>query len=154
LHKVLIVANQTIGGAALETAVSERLAAGSCAFHLVVPVPPSPTAAIAVALASVESASAPIPEIPDQRQVAADRLTAGLAWLQSLGCSATGEVVSSDLVGEVRSIVERDQFDDIVVSTLPTRLSRWLRQDLPSRLGRQVTVPVVVVTAENEPEPD
>ena len=35
----------------------------------------------------------------------------------------------------------------VLVSTLPTTLSRWLRQDLPHRISRKVDVPVAVVTS-------
>jgi hypothetical protein len=30
--------------------------------------------------------------------------------------------------------VNREQFDEIIVSTLPTRVSRWLDLDLPRKL--------------------
>ena len=36
--RILIVAHQTIGGAALEQAIADRMAAGADEFHLVVPV--------------------------------------------------------------------------------------------------------------------
>ncbi len=98
VHRVLIVANQTIGSAELTSAINERIASGS-RFHLLVPVPPTPPSAISVGLAAV--------------------------------------------VG----VVERDQVDEIIVSTLPSRISKWLRQDLPHKIEKHVTVPVTVVSA-------
>jgi GABA permease len=151
VRKVLIVANQTIGGPDLEAALSERLAQGPCEFHLLVPVPPASPSAIAVGLAAGESAPTVVPEIPDQRKVAADRLDAGLTWLRSLDAEATGEVGVTDVVTAVRAVVTHTTFDEIVVSTLPTRLSRWLRQDIAHRLGRHVTLPIAVVTAQSWP---
>ena len=41
--------------------------------------------------------------------------------------------------------------DEIILSTLPTGISRWLGQDVPSRLKSAVSVPVIVVTAERAP---
>jgi len=37
--------------------------------------------------------------------------------------------------------------DEVIISTLPSTLSRWLRQDLPHRIERKVSVPVTVVTS-------
>jgi cell pole-organizing protein PopZ len=44
-------------------------------------------------------------------------------------------------------VVERGGIDEIIVSTLPSRLSRWLHQDLPHKVERRVDIPVSVVTA-------
>ena len=151
VRTVLIVANQTIGGRDLSAAVSERLGGGDCAFHLVVPVPPTPPSVIAAGLAAIESAAPAMIDVPDQRIVAAERLEAGMEWLRSLGATATGEVGSTDAVATVSAVVERDPIDEIIVSTLPSRLSRWLKQDLPRKLERAVSVPITVVTARSDP---
>lgn len=150
---VVIVANQTLGGADLRVAVEERMASGCERFHLVVPVPPSPSPAIAVGLATAEVAMIPEIDLPDQRAIAAERLEHGLAWLRERGCTADGAIALGDAVDAVRDVVERGGVTEVIVSTLPSRLSRWLRQDLPSRIGRAVDVPVVVVTpADDEPD--
>jgi GABA permease len=141
VHKVLIVANQTIGSAELE-----RIADGAH-FHLLVPVPPTPPSAISVGLAAVESAATAFMVLPDLRALAEERLEVGLEWLRGLNADATGEVGLVDTVAAVLTVVERDQIDEIVVSTLPSRISKWLRQDLPHKIEKHVTVPVTVVTA-------
>jgi hypothetical protein len=38
------------------------------------------------------------------------------------------------------------EIDEVIVSTLPRGLSRWLGEDVPSRLRDSVRVPVTVVT--------
>jgi GABA permease len=43
--------------------------------------------------------------------------------------------------------MQRQQFDEVIISTLPKRVSRWLHQDLPSKVRRHVSIPVTVVTA-------
>ena len=46
----------------------------------------------------------------------------------------------------MRETLEREPFDEVIVSTLPARVSHWLHGDLPSRL-EQLGLPVTVVTA-------
>ena len=51
----------------------------------------------------------------------------------------------------MRAVIESRQIDEIIISTLPTTISRWLRQDLPSRVERKFSLPVTVVTAIDRP---
>jgi hypothetical protein len=52
-----------------------------------------------------------------------------------------------DPVEAVRQVMETTQVDEVIVSTLPQRVSRWLHRDVPSRV-QALGVPVTVVTAE------
>lgn len=149
---VLIVANETLAGAELRAAVEQRIGAGCDRFHVVVPVPLGPPPAIAIGLATAEVVMISDLDLPDQRTVATERLEDGLTWLRGLNCTADGEIAVKDAVGVVRDIVEQGEITEVLVSTLPSRLSRWLRQDLPSRIGRAVDVPVVVITPDDEPD--
>jgi len=45
------------------------------------------------------------------------------------------------------AMLNRPPFDEIVLSTLPPGLSRWLRQDLPHRIARTFELPMSTVTA-------
>jgi hypothetical protein len=47
----------------------------------------------------------------------------------------------------VREAVTDIGFDEVLISTLPSRVSHWLRRDLPRRV-EQFGLPVTVVTAE------
>ena len=146
-----MVANQTIGSMELTTAVNERMAAQPCHFHLLVPVPPTPPSAISVGLAAVESAATAFMVLPDLRALAEERLETGLDWLGRLGAEASGEVAANDTVAVVQGIVTGDGIDEVIVSTLPSRISKWLRQDLPHRIEKSVEVPVTVVTSSTFP---
>ena len=148
MRNALIVANRTVGGDQLQAAVQERLRSGPCTFHLVIPV--SGVVSPAVAVGSAASDTLPITPLDfiNERDVAEKRLRFGLDWLRSLGAPATGEVLAeSDTVIGVCRAVEEHGSVEVIVSTLPTTVSRWLRQDLPHRLERKVSVPVVVVTS-------
>lgn len=154
MQRVLIVANQTVGSNELTAAVKDRLERGTCSFHLLVPIPPTPPSAISMGLAAVESAATAFMVLPDLQELAEERLQAGLEWLREMGAEATGEVAPIDAVAAVSAAVEREAIDEIIVSTLPSRISKWLRQDLPHKIEKHVTVPVAVVTATSAPSGD
>lgn len=148
MQRVVIIANRTVGGDELAAAVRERVRHGACGFHLVVPVasPAAPAMPAGEGAANVSPTAAL--EVRDERRVARERLEFGLEWLGSLGASATGEICTTcDTASSVASLVDEQGADEVIVSTLPTTLSRWLHQDLPHRISRKVTVPVAVVTS-------
>ena len=150
MHKTLIVANRTVGGDELAEEVRRRIALGDVQFHLVVPVASRVASSVAIG-GSVGNAANISPtssyEVIDERRVAQDRLSYGLEWLASLGADATGELsIECDTAGDVARIVEVNEIDDVIVSTLPTTISRWLHQDLPHRIERRVQLPVTVIS--------
>ncbi|MGZ4214504.1 MAG: hypothetical protein ACXVS6_05025 [Solirubrobacteraceae bacterium] len=58
-----------------------------------------------------------------------------------------GIIGDSDPFVAIRETVTNVGFDEIVISTLPVRVSRWLRRDLPHRV-KEFGLPVTVVTAQ------
>jgi hypothetical protein len=135
MRSYLVVGNQTLVGPALSAAIAERIAADDQAqFYIVVPATP-----IQDGFTWDE----------DKAQAAAqERLEAMIANLLTMGVEATGEVGHKDPVEAARDAMRRHPVDEVILSTLPPGISRWLGQDAPSRLKAAVSVPVVVVTAE------
>ena len=43
-------------------------------------------------------------------------------------------------------LASREEVDEIIVSTLPRRLSRWMAMDLPHRVRRATKLPVTHIT--------
>jgi hypothetical protein len=138
MRSYLIVGNQTLMGPELTAAITARIEpADPPDVHVVVPATPRPGAFTW----NEDEATAD----------AQGRLDAMLEHLKGLGLNATGEVGYRDPVEAARDALRSHPADEIILSTLPTGISRWLGQDVPSRLKSAVSVPVVVVTAERAP---
>ena len=123
--RILVVANKTAATPALLEAVRERAARGPCEFTLLVPR--------AYWDADTEESA----------------LTLELALPlldEAAGGRVEGLVGDTDPFVAVQGALARSSFDEIIVSTLPTHVSHWLRMDLPARVKR-LGVPVTVVTA-------
>jgi nucleotide-binding universal stress UspA family protein len=136
MRSYLIVANQTLTSRSLAEAITARLADGPIRTYVVVPLVP-----VGGRLTWDEVAS---------RDAATERLDGILERLTALGAEAAGEVGDRDPVSAVRDAIRGREVDEIIVSTLPRGLSRWLGEDVPSRLRESVTVPVTVVTQPDE----
>jgi hypothetical protein len=72
-------------------------------------------------------------------------LDAALGKLRSEGFTVEGSVGDSDPVAAVQDAVNFGKFDEIVISTLPLRASKWLKLDLPSKAQRASGLPVTHV---------
>ena len=123
--RVLIVAHKTAATPKLLDEVRRRAAEGPCRFTLLVPRPywdpDTEEAALVIELA--------VPLLDE-----------------AAGSHVEGRVGASDPFEAVREAIEREHFDEVIVSTLPQRVSHWLRRDLPHRV-EQLGLPTTVVTA-------
>ena len=131
MSTTLIVANQTLPSPALADAVIERIRSGVTDFYVVVPATPA-----AKGLTWDEDES---------RRQAGARLQAFIDRLLRLDVAAAGEVGDRDPVAAVRDALRGRDVGEIVLSTLPPGISRWLGQDVPSRLRGAIPVEVTVV---------
>ncbi len=147
MRRSLIVANQTLGTDELTRVVHDRLAAGECEFYVVVPATPLTDLAPGF-VPTLGGWPVTVPASPeDSRSVAQARLDGALQKLREAGATADGEVGDPDPLRAVEHALTGREVDDVIVSTLPARVSRWLHQDLPSRIERKFHVPVTHVGA-------
>jgi hypothetical protein len=152
MRRILIVANQTVGSEALAETIRTRMAAGPCQFVLLVPANvPSDLRSTFEGVAAAEGGGITGLSPGDPFEAARDRLRGGLGWLRHLGATADGEVGDRNPMQAIRTSINRDerQFDEIIISTLPRRISRWLRMDLPRRVKHEFGLPVTVVTVKS-----
>ncbi|WP_395153333.1 hypothetical protein [Ilumatobacter sp.] len=142
----LIIANQTLGGDELAEAITKRITAGKNHFHLFVPPKAStPTTSSPIRVTPQRSNSV---GVADGHKLAQQRLSYGIDWLTDLGATVTGDIANDpDTVAAITDVIAAHDIDEIIISTLPTKLSKWLRQDLPSKIERNVEVPVITITA-------
>jgi hypothetical protein len=75
------------------------------------------------------------------------RLDEALATWREAGLTADGVVGDSDPVNAVAELCGPGRFDEVIVSTLPGQTSRWLRSDVPYRIGALTDLPVTHVVA-------
>ena len=66
--------------------------------------------------------------------------------MRATGVQADGEVGDRDPVTAVRDALRGRVIDEIIVSTLPQGISRWLTADVPTKIRESVPIPVAVVT--------
>ncbi|MCP3990275.1 MAG: hypothetical protein GY724_14455 [Actinomycetia bacterium] len=132
--RILIIANKTLGGAEMLDRIGQLdEPSGSASFYLLVP-------------------ATPVGESPWEGQdfrrqsgvdEAATRLGQSLEMISDRGVQINGEVGEADPVDAVRVLLDRGlSFDRILLSTFTSGFSRWLRLDVPHRLGRIANVPV------------
>ena len=124
--RVLVVAYRTAATPRLLEEVRARARRSPCTFTLLVPRPYWD---------------------PDTDQAAATLELAIPLLDEAAGGHVEGVVGDSDPFAAVQQAVGRGGFDEIIISTLPARVSRWLRRDLPHRV-EALGLPVTVVTAE------
>jgi hypothetical protein len=124
-RRILIVANRTAATPALIETVRQRAEAAACQFTLLVP-------RTFWDADTEESATTLELAIPLLEEVARGHVE--------------GLLGDTDPFAAVTAAVERGDYDEIIVSTLPARVSHWLHLDLPARVQR-LGLPVTVITA-------
>src|SRR5687768_750750 len=129
MPNVLVLANETIGGAALLDAVRERAGRGDdVRFHVVVP------------LTRPRHGNVVYDDVVrDSAQV---RVDLAVAFMRDAGLDGSGEVGDGDPLNAAKDAVAEHGIDEIIVSTLPATQSAWLKRDLIGDLERQTGLPV------------
>jgi hypothetical protein len=131
--KLLVIANRTVDSDEIRDAIVRRAAAGPVQVTLVAP-------------ASSGAGSAQV-----RREATAQRLERAVRGLSEAGVLVEGVVGDPDPMVAVHDAWDPRRYDEVIVATLPTGLSRWMAADLPHRVerltGARVTHIVAAATA-------
>jgi hypothetical protein len=134
---VLVVAHQTAATPDLLDAVRTRARSGPVTFHLLVP-----------------RQAHGMHKIVDPQDTTDEEANAVLKQALPLLSEAAGETVAGGLgdpepLSAIQDAINLGNYDEIIISTLPPRVSRWLKLDLVSKT-RGLGLPVTHVEAEGD----
>jgi len=126
--RILIVANRTAATQRLLTAVEHRTTEAPCRFTLLVP------------------------DVASAREADWTLETARRLLAKAAGGPVGGLTGGPDPFDAVREAVATGEFDEIMISTLPPGVSKWLRRDLVTRV-RGLGLPVTSIIPGDRPGP-
>jgi hypothetical protein len=147
MHRYLVIANQTLAESELAEEIRQRVEAGPSSFYVLVPNTSAGDLAARVASSIPIAPAASLPTDDQATAHAQHRLGQLLRDLRELGAQADGGLGDADPLKAAGELLERREFDEIILSTLPQPVSRWLGMDLPHRLQRRYGLPVTTITS-------
>src|SRR3954447_22025047 len=131
--RVLVLANRTADSPQLRDALLQRRGRGPIAVTLLVP--------------AAWEAQDPHGGMETGRR----RVRAARESLRDAGLEVHCRLGDPDPITALREAWDPERYDEVIVSTLPSRVSRWLQIDLPRRAGKIPGVPVTHVEASDVP---
>ena len=137
--RVLVVANKTAATPALLEAVRKRAARGPVSFTLLVP-----------------NAAHGLHKLVDPEDQSQSKAEAVVELAVPLLEEAAGAPVESMIgvpepLAAIQDAINVHGFDELIISTLPQRVSKWLKLDLPSKAAG-LGLPVTTVIASSRAE--
>jgi hypothetical protein len=140
MKRILVVANETVGGTALIDAVKKHAEGGEVKVTVICP--------------QNQPSSGWVIYDDSARGAADNRLQTTLAQLREIGIDADGEVMDPDPYAATMDAIHAFGADEVIISTHPETRSGWMRKDLVSRVQEESGLPVehVVVDLDAERE--
>jgi len=139
-HRILVVANQTVGGQALLEEIINRSRGRETEILVLTP-----------ALASSRAAHW-TSEIDEAIELARQRMELSVLAVEEAGLKVRGEVGDSDPNVAIEDVLHQFPADEIVISTHPPERSRWLEHGVVQRARDEINLPVTHVVVDLEAE--
>ena len=135
--KVLVVANKTAATPALIEAVRERAARGGARFTLLVP--------------NAAHGLHRVVDPEDQSQMEAQQtIELAVPLLEEAAGSPVESMIGvPEPLAAIQDAINIHGFDELIISTLPQRVSKWLKLDLPHKVEHSFGKPVTHVEAKS-----
>lgn len=142
-RRVLVVANQTVGGGALLREIENRSRGVESEILVVTP-------ALVGSRAAHWSS-----DVDEAIELARQRMELSLQAIQEAGLRARGRVGDSEPNVAIEDALREFAADEIIISTHPPDRSRWLEKGVVERAREEIELPVthVVVDLKAEAEP-
>jgi hypothetical protein len=138
-RRILVIANETVGGEALRRRIQERSEGMRAEVLVVTPALNSPLRH----WASDEDAA---------RAAAQERLDASLQRLAAVGVKARGEVGDGEPLQAMEDALRTFGADEIILSTHPEGRSHWLERGVVEKARERFAVPITHVVVDLEAE--
>jgi GABA permease len=134
--RLLVVANETVGGRVLLEEIGDRCRDRKCEILVVTP-----------ALAS-SRASHWASDVDEAIELARQRMELSLIAIDELGLKAKGEIGDSDPNVAIEDALRVFPADEILISTHPPDRSRWLEHGVVERAREQIDLPITHVVVD------
>lgn len=135
-HRVLVVANETVGGGVLLDEIRSRCGERDCEVRLVIPVQPSSRAAHLSG------------DIDEAIELARQRMELSVIEIESHGIKAKGEVGEAEPNVALEDALRSFPADEVIISTHPPQRSRWLEKGVVTRAREDVDLPITHVVVD------
>jgi hypothetical protein len=131
--RVLVVANRTAESDELLEALVGRVEQGPAEFFLVVPATPHGGTWMTDMNAGSQDEEA--------------HLERALKRWRDVGLVVDGKMGDPDPLAAAQDAANMGEYDEVIVSTLPKRLSKWLKLGLPAKVAHATGLPTEHVSA-------
>ena len=134
-HRILVVANETVGGPELLSEIRERSRGLKARVLVVCPALNSPLRHW-------------VSDEDDARAKAQERLDASLASMRAAGLDAAGEIGDGDPIQAIEDAIRTFRPDELVISTHPAGRSHWLERGVVEKARERFDVPLTHVVVD------
>lgn len=135
-HRLLVVANETVGGEALLDEIQDRCRNRQSEILVITPALPT------------SRASHWASDTDEATELARQRMELSLLAIRDLGLKAKGEIGDSDPNVAIEDALRIFAADEIVISTHPAERSRWLERGVVDRAREQIDLPITHVVVD------